>query len=554
MSRSPLFKKLARSIRIAHFCEDNKISTGEGIERIAEMEEKWQNLRNTRREFLSGMGKLALAGAVGSFAFPTRTFPARPASPDVSVGIVGAGLAGLACGYELKKNGTMATVYDADDRVGGRCFSLGDTFPGPVEFPGQVAERGGEFIDNLHKTMLGYVQEFNLELEDVEKNPPGEVLYFFNGEHFPESVVVEEYRDLVAAMHVDLRTLTPPTAEKHNDADVALDFTNLREYLETRGAGEIISKAVDAAYVAEYGLEIEEQSCLNFLLFVHADRRSKFRPFGVFSDERYHIIGGNEQIVRGLNNILDVDGQIQLGLNLVKVRKKAMDKIELTFKDGPRTFVAIHDAVVLAIPFSTLREVELDESLGLPTNKLFAIDNLRYGTNAKMMVGFDSRPWIDLGSRGTSYSDLPNHQNTWETNPTRATIMHAVLTDYSGGNRGANLNPNKVQTEAELFLQDLDLVYPGAFSAATRDSKGKFLVHLEHWPSNPFTKGSYTCNHPGYFTTIADREAIPIGNVHFAGEHTSSFYEYQGFMEGAALSGIRAAQEILQDIKVGMFG
>ena len=56
---------------------------------------------------------------------------------------------------------------------------------------------------------------------------------------------------------------------------------------------------------------------------------------------------------------------------------------------------------------------------------------------------------------------------------------------------------------------------------------------------------------PRYFTTIAGNEAKPVGNLYFAGEHTSSFYEFQGFMEGAALSGIRAASEILQDIKVG---
>ena len=35
-----------------------------------------------------------------------------------------------------------------------------------------------------------------------------------------------------------------------------------------------------------------------------------------------------------------------------------------------------------------------------------------------------------------------------------------------------------------------------------------------------------------------------MNNLHFAGEHTSSFYEWQGFMEGAALSGVRAAGEV----------
>jgi len=546
MSRSILFKNLARSIRIAHYCEENNISTKEGLERVADLEARLAKRRASRREFLANMGKLAVVGAIGSVVWPLRRTLAAPSGPDVNIAIVGAGLAGLACGDELRKNGINATLYDANSRVGGRCFSLRNFFPG------QVAERGGEFIDNLHKTMLGYAQEFNLELEDVEKEPPGEVFYFFDGQRFPESQVVDEYRNLVASMHDDLRMLTPPTADNHTADDEKLDFTNLQEYLDARGAGGLIKAAVKAAYIAEYGLEIEEQSCLNFLLFIHVDKRSKFRPFGVFSDERYHIIGGNDQIVNGLSNRLDT--QIELEMRLVKARKTAAGSFELTFKDGTRTISATHDAVVFAIPFSILREVELNASLGLPSWKLDAIQMLRYGTNAKMMVGFDSRPWIAQGSKGTSYSDLPNHQNTWETNPTKATDMHAILTDYSGGNRGASLNPQKVQTEAKLFLTDLDRVYPGAFAAAFRDAKGKFRVHLEHWPSNPLTKGSYTCNHPGYFTTIADNEAKPIGNLYFAGEHTSSFYESQGFMEGAALSGIRAAQEILQDIKVGALG
>jgi monoamine oxidase len=459
----------------------------------------------------------------------------------VSVAIVGAGLAGLACADELTRQGIHVTLYDASTRVGGRCFSLGGFFPG------QVAERGGEFIDNIHKTMLGYAKRFKLQLEDVEKEPPGDVFYFFGGRHVPEAAVVEEFRDLVDAMRDDLRTVGQPTADNHTEADRLLDFTNLHEYLETRGAGSIVSKAIEQAYIAEFGVEIEQQSCLSFLLFIHADRRSKFQPFGVFSDERYHVIGGNEQIVEGLYKGLQ--GQLQLGMKLVKARKSPSGAIELTFLRGSKAVGKAYDAVVLALPFSTLREVELDASLDLPVWKRSAIDELQYGTNAKMMVGFDGRPWVGQRSDGASYSDLPHHQTTWETNPTKATGQQAVLTDYSGGDRGANLNPRQVQKEVERFLDDLDRVYPEALVAASGPA-GKRRAHLEHWPTNALVQGSYTCNHPGYFTSIADNEAKPIGHLYFAGEHTSSFYEFQGFMEGAALSGVRAAHEILQDLKV----
>ena len=106
------------------------------------------------------------------------------------------------------------------------------------------------------------------------------------------------------------------------------------------------------------------------------------------------------------------------------------------------------------------------------------------------------------------------------------------------------LDPTAVQTQVQKFLTDLNQIVPGTLGAATLIN-GQYLAHLEHWPSNPFMKGSYTCYRPGQFTTMAGLESIPAGNLFFAGEHTNSFYEWQGFMEGAALSGIAAAQSIL---------
>jgi monoamine oxidase len=547
MSRSKLFDDVARAMRIALYCETTKLSPREALARLAEVEEQADRYRPSRREFLVNMGTLVAASIIPVIASPAAKAFAGPSPSRASVGIVGAGLAGLACGDELKRNGINAAIYDADTRTGGRCQSLRGFFPG------QTAERGGEFIDNLHKTMLAYVQRFNLPIEDVNKRP-GEVFYYFNGQLYDESVVVDEFRDFVAALHADLRALSGEvTADNHTATDVGLDHTNLLAYLEEKNgagleAGPVAKNAIIQAYEAEYGLEAEEQSCLNFLLFIHADKRAKFTPFGIFSDERYHVIGGNDQIVQGLAR--ELANQIHLQMRLVKVRKTSAGSLELTFKQGASTLVRTHDAVVLAMPFTLLREVQLDANLDLPREKMLAIEQLGYGTNAKMMVGFSSRPWYGLGSNGASYSDLSNHQATWETNPINGTDTRGILTDYSSGRRGANLESGNVQAEASRFLTDLDLVYRGARAAATVQ-RGQYVAFLEHWPSNPLAKGSYTCYMPGQFTTIAGNEGKPVGNLHFAGEHANSFYEWQGFMEGACLSGIDAAHEILQDLKRG---
>src|SRR5262249_55239623 len=171
--------------------------------------------------------------------------------------------------------------------------------------------------------MIGYAQEFGLELEDVTKRHE-DVFYYFFGQRHSESEVVDEFRGLVDAMRDDLRTIGHPTADSFTPADVALDRMNLREYLEARGAGDLIKAVVDVAYTIEYGLQIDQQSCLNFLLFIHADRRSKFTPFGT-SDERYHVIGGNQQIPAGLAARLG--GQIQQGMRLQRARKRPASRV-----------------------------------------------------------------------------------------------------------------------------------------------------------------------------------------------------------------------------------
>lgn len=537
MGRSINLAQLKRSLRRAHFLEQHDLPTREGLDKARAIEDSLMARSVSRRQFLKG----AAATAAVALVTPPRFTSVRP-PPALDVGIVGAGLAGLACADALKRRGVNAVLYEAAARTGGRCWSLRGYFPG------QVAERGGELVDNLHKTMLGYARRFGLRLEDISKQP-GEVFYYFGGQHVPEAVIVDEYRAFVRAMRIDLRALSPEvTAFDPTPDDIRLDNINLLDYLGGNNgaglpAGPAIKNAIIEAYEAEYGLAAEQQSALNFLMFIHADRRSKFTPFGVFSDERYHLVDGNDGVVAGLT--AGLGSQINLGMRLVRIARTNSGRIELTFDQQGSTVTKVHDTVVVTLPFTVLRDIELDANLNLPPEKMNAIQTLGYGTNAKMMVGFSGRPWATLGSNGAAYADLANVQATWETNPTRATATQAILTDYSCAARGANLDPNNVQAEVQSFLSGLELVFPGAQAAATVQG-GQYLVHLEHWPSNPFSKGSYTCYRPGQFTTIAGYEGTRAGNLLFAGEHTDSFYSWQGFMEGAALSGLRAADELLR--------
>jgi len=69
--------------------------------------------------------------------------------------------------------------------------------------------------------------------------------------------------------------------------------------------------------------------------------------------------------------------------------------------------------------------------------------------------------------------------------------------------------------------------------------------------STPVTDPNFLCSYsywkPGQYKAFSGYEGMRQGNIHFAGEHCS--VNFQGFMEGGAQEGQRAAAEILGDLK-----
>ncbi len=535
MSRNDLMAQLLRLMRLSADCERTGQSASEAVEQ--------ERLRNAgRRRFAQG----AVAGAAVAAA-GTMTPMAWAASANLrrqvmntltlrgNVAVVGAGLAGLACAAELARLGVTARVFEADARIGGRVRSLRGYFPG------QTVELGGEFIGSSHHTMLGYARGLGLTLEDASQFP-GQRFYDFGGQRYDEAQVVDEFRGFTASIRQDLETLSFPTADRHTEADALFDFMTLDEYLQLHGAGDLLRGLIGAAYSAEYGAGIDEQSAISFLRFVYADPRAKFSAIGGANDAQYHILEGNDKIASGLAQSLPAP--VALGYRLVAVRKLASGRVRLTFDLGSRRVQSDFDAVVLTTPFSVLRDVDLHASLALPAWKRLAINHSAMSDNAKLLVGFDSSYWyLQHESSGSGASDRAGLQQTWESNPTKGGEAHGVLTQLVGGARARAMDPMYLQQHAAAFVGELDAVLPGAQATAQRKANGDYIAHIENWSRNPLSKGAYSRHAPGYFTTIAHNEAKPVGNLLFAGEHTSSFYEWQGTMEGAALSGLRAAAE-----------
>jgi monoamine oxidase len=118
------------------------------------------------------------------------------------------------------------------------------------------------------------------------------------------------------------------------------------------------------------------------------------------------------------------------------------------------------------------------------------------------------------------------------------------LTLYSGGKLAIDVGQGSAEAAAARLMPGIERAYPG--STAQRNGK----VSRFHWPTFPWTKGSYSCYRPGQWTTIAGSEGLPAGNLFFAGEHCS--YDFQGYMNGAAQSGADTARAVMAAVSAAV--
>ena len=442
---------------------------------------------------------------------------------DRTVTVIGAGLAGLSAAYELQRAGWNVTVLEARGRVGGRVYSL-------RKFSnGLVAEGGGEFIDESHKRMLAFVEQFNLQLGKVGSwQGQDKDWASFDGKSGPMSdasiwgVNLHEEVDKIWRALSDLARYVPDPhqPQKAREAE-RLDHQSTADWLNSLDAHPLAKQDFIQHIRSEYTCEPERHSLLDLA------RNAAMYYTSPERNMNYRVIGGNDLIPCALAELLS-DVRLNAPVASISVQP---DGVDVTYKQSDSR-LTVHSAfAILAIPLTTARLIEFKPPLPFAHQSLVA--DLSYGAVTKVLIEYRQRFWEERGWNGRLTTDSPIVL-TWHAT-SHVEDPRGILTVYTGGEPGVTLAALSDEERTHVAVAEIEKLFPGSSDLIENTA-------TMAWPNEPYTRASYAALAPGQVTAHWKTLFEPVGRLFFAGEHATPI---QGFMEGAVESGQRAAATII---------
>jgi monoamine oxidase len=469
-----------------------------------------------RRDFLKAAALAGAGAMLAPGAFAQRA--GRDSTPRVIV--VGAGLAGLSCAYELRSAGVDVVVYEARERVGGRVISIGDIIPG------KIVEGGGEFIGANQPRWIGYAEQFGIALRPSEPEDADQLErpILVNGRYLPKpdaNRVWESMAALTANLNAPARKVI--AHEPWASAGAAtLDQRTVAQWLAEQDADGVTKTLVRASLEAECGVELEQMSMLALLAKVAGGGLEDYWAHNA----DFRAVGGAQSLATAFADRMK--GRVVLRTPVTKI-VTTPGRAGVLLSDGK--FVR-GDTIVLALPPSVWKKIHFEAGdADLPA--------LQMGLATKLIAIAPDAFWKRLASVPFGLTDTDT-QMIWgatagQDGPASADPRQA-MTGYSGGPSAERIRAVDRPTRDGVMTRAMAQLWPG-------ETEGAQFVRYIDWRNDPWAMAGFSFPAPGQVTTVCKALREPIGALRFAGEHCST--AFPGTMEGALESGARTAREIL---------
>lgn len=450
--------------------------------------------------------------------------------------IIGAGLSGLIAADELSRAGLKVKVLEANDRVGGR--TLDRRLDG-----GNAIEMGGQWIGPGQTEILQLIQELGLDThntydqgQNIYRSTSGSVKRY--NEMIPCGVLAS--LDLLVAtrkinsLSKSVPAKTPCRAKNARYYDERSIGTWIDDSMWTFEAKQLFRMAIKAVYA-------EDAESISFLDLLATVAGAGGDIEQVLSDaQTTRIVQGPQEISQRLAARLP-GSTLELGQKVSGIHKVGVDMYEVSTSQG-ETYNA--PVVVITPPRPLICQIDFKPQL--PSGLIQYYRRQPMGSAIKFNVIYPTPFWREAGLSGAMINadETSPVQMTYDNSPADGK-QGAIVAFVLGNNSRRFLHQNADAEQRKQIVLDFLVTL---FGAQAREAT---QVLEMNWTLAPFATGGYgSFNPPGVLTSFEEDERDEmsrVGNLYFAGDATSEIW--QGYMEGALLSGRRVASRIVESFE-----
>ncbi len=494
----------------------------------------------------------------------------------VKIGVIGGGLAGLSAAFELRKLGADITILEANEnRIGGRVYTYYFDPEGKY-----YNEFGAHRIPVTHETTWHYINLLGLNTRPLSVTQRNNFLYVHNTrlrttdsieqmlyplydltpqERSTPWAELDDYAFLYLMMQLppDIRSELIQILPEYSPEYLTLTNYSVRQTLEnlglSQGAISLISgvdPGTGALLNASYDEIVHEEYTLDYRNTYTIQGGIVNLPYAFvqsfFTDNppQYENIPASR-----LGTVTYRPGQAVTGIYQMPNCNQIV-LAQRNVRDFKRT-ADVFDYVVCAIPYSTLREVEIKPYFS--NLKMQAILEFNYTNSQKTLFMCNERFWeqdTDYGRMvgGFSQTDLPIQSifypgdhllcpDVSSCSPNEPGVLVATYNYHLNATRVGNMEESR---RYELIKEEVEEVHGlprGFLDSIVEDHKTVV------WDNQPNNRGAFAMALPGQKRLFAYEMLKPEFNqrIYFASEHLSTKH---GWMQGALYTGMEAANQL----------
>ncbi|HXZ79807.1 MAG TPA: FAD-dependent oxidoreductase, partial [Terriglobales bacterium] len=431
------------------------------------------------------------ASALLAFTRPNLSaLLSSPAAKPQKVIVVGAGIAGLIAAFELMQSGHDVTLLEARTRPGGRIQTIRDEFS-----DGLYAEAGAYDFSDAYVVLQRYINLFNLRVDEAgaaEKSVSANDVFYLQGRRYvvergsdpewPYNLTPEERKLGVAGLWdkylaAPIGQIKDPFSLDWPDSSARhIDRVTINEFLRKQGASEAVVSLLRMSFLGE---DFEYVSALQDIIWQQFVDRAK--SWG-------KLRGGNDQLPKAFAARLG--HRIHYGAAVKRVTQNK-NKVAVSVSRAGKLEEVEADRAVVAIPFSVLRNVELDGSFS--PQKRLVISKLRYSPITRLYLQSRSRFWRGQKLSGYAITDLPL-RTIADMSDNQAGTRAILATETSGANARQIAALNRDE-RIRWGLENVGKVFP---EMAENFEGGTSIV----WEEEPWSLGASAYYAPGEMTTF----------------------------------------------------